>query len=95
MKVKTKALMADASGNYKVGSILNVSDEEAEALVNGGWASYVEAPQEVKADNSKLLPVAQAAEAPEAEVETADAPVAETAEAPEVAALRKSKSKNK
>lgn len=40
-QVKLKTIMANASGCYNLGQVISVSDDEAKALIEGGFAADV------------------------------------------------------
>lgn len=91
MKVQMKTIMCGPDGTGHPGQVVDVDDDRAIALVEGGYAEFIEEAKEA------VLP-AETAEAPEPEgaadqpppPETAEAPHAfETAEAPETRRGRK------
>lgn len=66
MRVKMKTMMCGPAGNFNIGQVADLEDEQATALVEGGYAEVVEVTAGVDAGGA----------------ETADIAIPETAVAP-------------
>lgn len=75
MKIKLRTTYAGPAGTHASGSIVDMPDDEAKGLIDGGYAAQV-------GDAPEAPPAPSAEPEPEPEVETAAVEVVETAEGP-------------
>jgi hypothetical protein len=62
MLVKLKTMMCGPSGNFGIGQIADFGDDQARALIDGGYAEAVDVPRAVAAVIQKEVAILSAPE---------------------------------